>query len=192
MPSLIRLIRHGQSTFNAIYDETEIDPMHPDARLSEIGHAQVAAARARLTQQEFDVVLLSPLTRAIQTALGLFGLDQNFEVGALPREWLNASCDIGRAPEQLAAEFPTLTFDHLDDPWWYVDPSYDGPTFACEPEDSYRRRVQRFANHLRARPEQRIAVVGHGDFFHGMIGRYLDNCAWADWDFTLTLADGDE
>jgi hypothetical protein len=26
------------------------------------------------------------------------------------------------------------------------------------------------------RPEQRIAVVGHGDFFHQVTGRFMSNC----------------
>ena len=68
----ILCIRHGQSTFNAAWAATGADPMHYDARLSALGREQVVAARATLLAYPVEIVLVSPLTRAIETALGVF------------------------------------------------------------------------------------------------------------------------
>lgn len=43
MADEVFLIRHGQSTFNALYEAKGADPFHFDARLSPLGHQQVAA-----------------------------------------------------------------------------------------------------------------------------------------------------
>jgi broad specificity phosphatase PhoE len=66
-------IRHGQSTFNAAHRHGGGDPGLLDARLTELGHAQARAARDRLRSVPFDLVVVSPLTRAIETAAILFG-----------------------------------------------------------------------------------------------------------------------
>jgi broad specificity phosphatase PhoE len=97
----VLLIRHGESTFNAAYRETGVDPLHLDARLTETGLAQVADARERLRHTPIDLVVVSPLTRALQTALGIFADHPSrptLLVEALHREHGFSSCDVGRAP----------------------------------------------------------------------------------------------
>ena len=42
MAKSLDLIRHGQSTFNATYAETGLDPFEEDARLTELGRRQVS------------------------------------------------------------------------------------------------------------------------------------------------------
>jgi broad specificity phosphatase PhoE len=180
MPSLVHLIRHGQSTFNAHFELTGEDPMHFDARLTELGHAQVAAARQQLANQHYDLVIASPLTRAIQTAQGIFGDRIPIEISHLHSEWVNSSCDVGRSTRDLARDFPTLDFAHLNDPWWHhVAPNPQD--IAPEPEHVLMNRVEAFKRMIAARAENRIAVVGHGDFFERLLGRHLKNCEVADW-----------
>ena len=181
MSRTIHLIRHGQSTFNAHYAETGEDPMHFDARLTELGRRQVAAARERMADQTYDVVLVSPLTRAIQTASGIFGDDAPFEITALHREWQISSCDIGRRLAELQADFPHLDFSELDDPWWRHDAPIGALGFPQESEEHLAERVMAFKTMMADRPEPRIAVVGHGDFFRQLIGRHLENCELAEW-----------
>ena len=45
-----------------------------------------------------------------------------------------------------------------------------------------QERIAALAKLITARPEDRIAVVGHGDFFRRLIGRHLANCERAEWD----------
>jgi broad specificity phosphatase PhoE len=183
MPRHVDLIRHGQSTFNAHYEATGQDPLHFDARLTELGEQQVVAARDRYRDRDYDIVLASPLTRAIQTAHGIFG-DRGipFEICALHREWQISSCDIGRETSALRTDFPHLDFSALSDRWWRHDLPACDLGFPQETEAHLQERVRAFAAFIATRPEERIAVVGHGDFFRRLIGRHLANCERAEWD----------
>ena len=175
----ILCIRHGESTFNVAYRETGIDPLHPDARLTPRGEAQVREARLALRSVPVDLVVTSPLTRALQTTQGIFADHPSAPrvlVEALHREHCASSCDIGRSPAELAAEFPHLALDHLPETWWHVHDEPDERGVCFEPIEALQERVELFKDWLRARPEPRIAVVGHGTFFHHLTGQWLDNC----------------
>lgn len=175
MPKTVHLIRHGQSTFNAAFSDPWVDPLHFDAPLTPTGHEQVRAMRAVVADTAYDLVVTSPLTRAIQTALGLFGERHPILVEPLHREYLASSCDVGRSPRALACAFPWLAFDHLDDPWWH-DGEKDARGVPLEPMAMFEARLERFRAWLMARDEQVIAVVGHGTFFRHFAGCQLANC----------------
>ena len=182
MPKTIHLIRHAQSTFNAAVELTGVDPMHPDACLSPLGRQQVADARAQMAALEHELIVTSPLTRAIETAVGLFGVGRTpIMVEPLAREWLCSSCDVGRSPQALAQQFPGLVFDHLEDPWWHVG-ACDDNGIPIEPEDSVLRRVAAFRAWLATRPERAITVVSHGGFLFRLSGHSFANCALVTWD----------
>ena len=103
MPKIVHCIRHGQSTFNAHFAETGLDPMHPDAPLTELGRRQAAERAVELRQYPYELVVTSPLTRAIQTTMALFGSHPAappVHVECLHREHLESSCDVGSAPER--------------------------------------------------------------------------------------------
>lgn len=137
---VLYLIRHGQSTFNAAYETSGIDPMLFDAPLSALGKRQVQELRDTVLASVGEgmgdgdgdgdddhrrgdgsclnpvpeVVLVSPLTRALQTAARAFvGTDIPVEVLPDLREHLTESCDVGRPATLLAAEFPTVNFSAL-------------------------------------------------------------------------------
>jgi len=181
MSRLVHLIRHGQSTFNEHYSATGQDPLHFDARLTALGQRQVTAARERLSGHDYDIVLASPLTRAIQTAEGIFGGRVKIEISPLHREWQLSSCDIGRSLAELRADFPHLDFGALPDPGWLHDAEPGDLGFPRETEAHLAVRLAAFKAMIATRPERRIAVVGHGDFFARLIGRHLENCEMAEW-----------
>jgi broad specificity phosphatase PhoE len=181
MSKIIDLIRHGQSTFNAAYAETGSDPLHYDARLTPLGHAQVKAARETLRAADYELIVTSPFTRAIETAIGLFGASAPIRVEALHRERLESSCDIGRPAAALAQDFPSLAFDHLDDPWWHDCADKDALGHAIEPEHVFLARLADFRAWLVSRPERSIAVIGHGTFFHRLTGVAFVNCGVLRW-----------
>jgi broad specificity phosphatase PhoE len=181
MPRFVHLIRHGQSTFNAHYEATGEDPLYFDARLTERGRRQVAKARELYADRVYDVVLVSPLTRAIETAHGIFGDRFPIEISDLHREWQISSCDIGRSLAELRQDYPLVDFGALRDLWWRHDLPVGTLGFPQETEEHLFERVAAFKTMIAARPEDRIAVVGHGDFFRRLIGRQLDNCELAEW-----------
>ena len=178
-------IRHGESTFNAHHRETGEDPGHVDARLTERGRGQVAAARAGLAAIPFELVVTSPLTRAIETTMGLFGehpAEPTILVEVLHRECQESSCDIGRAASEIAAEFPHLSVGHLPEVWWHVDEA--AAPYPIEPRALFDGRVAAFRDWLAARPEKVIAVVGHGTFFYHLTGAWLENCGRVEFDLS--------
>ncbi len=177
----ILLIRHGQSTFNAHYEKTGQDPGHFDARLTELGEKQAAATRQLLADEEVDLVIASPLTRAIQTGLGIFGgRDLPFYITCRHRERLESSCDVGRSPSALKADFPALDFDHLEEVWWHKEPGSQAP-FITEPLSVFEKRVHAFRGWLTDHPTTKVAVIGHGTFFHALTGHWMQNCEVQRW-----------
>lgn len=177
--STILCIRHGESTFNAAWAASPTDPMHWDARLSARGREQVRHARDAVQAHPVEVVLVSPLTRAIETALGLFEghpASPAMEVVPLLRERVENSCDVGRPPAALAAEFPAVDVAHLADPWWHHDGEADERGICVEPIAVVQARAAQFRQDVLARPERVVALVGHGTFFYHLTGRAMANC----------------
>lgn len=173
----IHLIRHGQSVFNAAFDSVKrIDPMIFDAPLSKIGIGQASALRSEVHGLGVELIVTSPLTRAIQTTLHAFGPDHApIRVECLHRERLEHSGDVGRSPKLLRSDFPHLAFDHLDDPWWHCDRA-NPQGIVVETEETLLGRVSTFRDWLKARPEKTIAVVGHGTFLNRLTGHHFKNC----------------
>ena len=181
-------IRHGESTFNAAWRAAPVDPLHFDAPLSPAGVEQVRQARRAFEHQPVELVVTSPLTRALQTTAGLFDGHRHsprIVVHALIRERVENSCDVGRPPAELAVDFPELDLAHLDDVWWHVDDVADNRGLCVEPVASVAARALQFKSYLRTRPERCIAVVGHGTFLFHLTGRVLANCETADVDLDV-------
>eukprot|EP00971_Amphidinium_carterae_P222913 4423480-Amphidinium_carterae.1 len=75
----IYFVRHGRSTHN---ESDEDRPLIWDAPLHRRGVAQAAALCQELRNEMFDLCLVSPLTRAIQTALIALGEWSQLRPGA--------------------------------------------------------------------------------------------------------------
>lgn len=178
MSKTILCIRHGESTFNAAA-ANDRDPLHYDAPLSDLGRTQVERTRALLRDRTIDLVITTPLTRALQTAAGLFADHPSSPVilvEALHRERVENSCDVGRSPSLLSTAFPAFAFDHLPEVWWHNHDAPDERGVCVEPVDLVHSRAAQFRRLLSQRPERNIAVVGHGTFFRALTGRVLANC----------------
>ncbi len=173
----VRFIRHGQSEFNAAFERSRPrDPMIFDPRLTELGRAQAAALADPARWAGVELIVTSPLTRAIQTAqLAFAGLAAPMRVEALHRERLEHSGDVGRPRAALAAEFAGLDFAGLPEIWWKHDPARP-EAMTVESEAELAQRVTAFRDWLAARPERDIAVVGHGTFLNRLTGHVFANC----------------
>jgi len=172
----IYLIRHGQSEFNALNLEPGApDPMIIDARLTDLGKQQALAAREQIQDLGIQTVLTSPLTRAIQTAKLIFDGIAPIQITPAHRERLDHACDIGRAPAELANDFPELTFGHLDDIWWHTGPQnkYGVPE---EPVEMFDQRIHKFRDSLVQHTNRPLAIVGHGNTFRSLAGYDMQNC----------------
>ncbi|ETV87010.1 hypothetical protein, variant [Aphanomyces astaci] len=198
----IHFIRHGESTFNqwrlrSILTFSWIfvkDPMIIDARLSAQGKLQVAALKKVIQERKLheivDVIITSPLTRAIETTLGGFdGCHIPIQVSPLCREMLDTACDIGRQPQELAHEFGSAGIDttSLADYWWLSHPTAATMTIPQSAEEvaplresvaDLDARILAFLHLLRDLPQTNIAVVGHSSFIKRLTKatRKLANC----------------
>lgn len=170
----VYFIRHGQSEFNAAF-EGEVDPLIFDAPLTELGFAQAADARVRLSELEITRVITSPLTRAIQTAKTIFDGVAPIEVSHGHHELLKFSGDVGRPPQELRLDFPDLSFDHLPTRWWYGQ-NATKTEVPKEPLPIFKNRVAEFVAKLNDVDDEQVAIVGHGNAFQEIIGFMLNNC----------------
>lgn len=169
------LIRHGQSEWNARYSHTRIDPDIPDPPLTPEGRRQVAAAAEALAALQIDRLLASPYRRTLETADILAGLlSVPVTVEPLVRERAAFSCDIGTPRSVLAASWPQLAFDHVEEVWWPSGEESDTDLgLRCRRFRSAARRLQDF---------RRVAVVTHWGFIRRIAGIEVRNGEWVRFD----------
>ncbi len=168
------LIRHGESQWNEVYNRTGVSPDIPDPHLTQRGRDQVKRAAEALAQLPIRRVLVSPYTRALQTAeIIARALDLPMEVEPLVREHANFHCDVGTPRSRLAEIWPALDFAHLEETWW--------PT--AETEAELLARCRSF--HVKAadlRDWRHVAVVTHWGFIRGLTGRQARNAELVPFD----------
>ncbi|KAI0516854.1 histidine phosphatase superfamily [Xylaria bambusicola] len=105
MPATIWLVRHAESVANA----TRNGDIH-DPELTDLGRAQCVVLREKFARKHVDLTFVSPMQRAIQTALEIFPessgrptdpmvlLPELQERGSLSG---CTPCDIGSPPDVL-------------------------------------------------------------------------------------------
>ncbi len=165
------LLRHGQSEFNLHFSMTKRDPGIPDPKLTPLGHQQAEAAAEALAGEGIRRIVVSPFTRAIETArpvarrLGLPLL-----VNPVVRERYAFSCDIGSPATELFARFPDVDFRTLEEVWW---PSEE------EPEEGVVTRAALFRAEMAALDGWAdTLVVSHWGFIMAMTGQSMMNGQW--------------
>jgi broad specificity phosphatase PhoE len=201
MQKQITFVRHAQSTFNEVYQETEtycpVDPWILDSPLSTLGHTQSKQPKQPFHVNDYDIIICSPFTRCLQTMINLFQLDQDgiqwnkrVTIHPLCREFQENSCDIGTSLYKLKDQFSR--YEHLldytlvsENLWWYIDEEKAKSlelheleaTFSFEPLDHFEQRVQSFKDYLKQLDAKKVLVISHGVFIkHCTDGVVLDNC----------------
>ncbi len=171
------LLRHGQSFFNLHFDRTRRDPGIEDPELTPFGVEQARAAAASLAATPLTRIIVSPYTRAIQTAQPFL------RTHAAPlvimhevRERTAFACDVGSTPELLAERFPHHAFDHLPRQWWHA---------GLEPLESTVARADAFRAAMAARKDSATTLlVSHWAFILALTGRSLENAEVMQYDPT--------
>jgi broad specificity phosphatase PhoE len=167
------LIRHGQTEFNKVYGETRRDPGIEDPGLTPLGREQAIAAAETLGQPWPDRPLIrrliaSPYTRTLQTAAVIAErLGLPITVEPLVREHASFVCDVGTPRQRLAADWPHLAFDHIDECWW-------APNGEDLPE--VQARCAEFRAKAAGMPDwPEIAVITHWGVILALTGRQVRN-----------------
>ena len=171
----IYFIRHAQSEFNAVFDPDKTDPMIFDSPLSALGISQAENTRNLIANLKINHVIVSPLTRTLETAHLIFGNNYPMTINAVIREQLTHSCDRGTRPEILAEKWPHLDFSQLEQQWWHkgVDNQHG---FAVEPLEILNGRAREFVAFARDSGLDSVAIVSHGNFIREVTGIQPDNC----------------
>jgi broad specificity phosphatase PhoE len=113
------LLRHGQSYFNLHFNKTRVDPGIEDPELTAVGAEQAAAAAAQLADIALTRIIISPYTRALQTAEPILAVHRvPVDIMQEVRERTAFVCDVGSSPTVLANRFPQHEFAHLPPQWW--------------------------------------------------------------------------
>lgn len=185
----VHLVRHGQGFHNLLSDifndvhvrfgESLGNPYcHPalvDPPLTEIGREQARALRpkARALRPQPQLVVVSPMVRATQTAV--IGFDHLLD-GAATRVPFVAHegcheiagvhiCDRRRPLNDLRTDFPCVDYDTAniseEDPLWKED--------VRESLTELADRGYAFLMWLRSRPEADIAVATHSTFLFALL-----------------------
>jgi broad specificity phosphatase PhoE len=161
-------LRHGQSEFNLLFSATRRDPGIPDPRLTPLGHEQAARAAETLAGRDIRRIIVSPYTRALQTASPVAAaLGLPLTVTPTVRERYAFSCDVGTPVSHLQRDWPEVGFHAIDEIWW---PAVE------EPEDQIRDRAALFRAEMAALDDwAHTLVVSHWGFILAFTGRSVMN-----------------
>jgi glucosyl-3-phosphoglycerate phosphatase len=164
-------LRHGQSEFNLHFGATRRDPGITDPRLTELGHAQAQEAAERLAGEAIERIIVSPYTRALQTAAPLARtLRVPVLINPIVRERYAFACDVGTPRTELEAAWPERDFSTIDEVWW---PAIE------EPAASVIGRAALFRAEMAALPTwSNTLVVSHWGFILCMTGKSVMNGQW--------------
>ena len=163
---LLCLIRHGQGKHNPRADPRFLYhlAMVRDPELTALGERQAKALRARLRAEghSFDAIVVSPLSRAIQTCDLLFGSGPApIRLCPLLTERCCSGADVGTPKSELRERRPECSawegWDDADfgEQWW--------PTRTLSQAEYWpHARVQRLKDWLLARPGARLIRTPRG------------------------------
>jgi broad specificity phosphatase PhoE len=162
------LLRHGQSYFNLHFNATRVDPGIEDPELTPLGMEQAAAAATQLADAALTRIIVSPYTRTLQTAQPVLAIHRvPVKIMHEVREQAAFACDVGTAPEVLAARFPHHEFGHLPPRWWPA---------SVETSEETSERANAFRTLMATRDDSATTLlVSHWAFILALTGVELEN-----------------
>ncbi|MGH2619874.1 MAG: histidine phosphatase family protein [Anaerolineales bacterium] len=161
--TLISTLRHGLTELNR---DKRVGG-HTDVPLLEVGRQQAEAARAVFAGTSFDLVISSPLQRAIQTASLVTGVqpgELNIEPLCIERFFGQME---GLTRPEVEERFPQVVYLQID----HIGNSLNPP--GGETYETLRRRAEQFLDKVLANHSgRRIVISSHQAFMqqlHGLL-----------------------
>uniref|UniRef100_A0A1J3GB63 Phosphoglycerate mutase-like protein n=3 Tax=Noccaea caerulescens TaxID=107243 RepID=A0A1J3GB63_NOCCA len=204
----IHLVRHAQGIHNVAGEKDHSaysSEDYFDAHLTPLGWQQVDHLRNHVlaTQllNKIDLVIVSPLLRTIQTAVGAFGGEKDTNgaeasplmvanAGSSDRPAITSSnsppflavelcretmgdhpCDRRRSVTEYKALFPAIDFSIIEN-----DKDVLWKPSPRESVEEVAARGIEFINWLWTRKEKEIAIVSHSGFLHGVLSSFGKDC----------------
>ena len=167
------LIRHGHSLHNELFHKIGVKafriPATIDAPLTNEGHLQsIELGQSWPKKREIELVLVSPLTRTLETAMNIFG---DTDIPMISEEFLREypigedTCNKRSSLTLLKNKYPRIDFNLISDQDTLWTSEYR------ETIDELEQRLDKMVKYLRNRKEINIAIVGHSSYF----GQFKDN-----------------
>ncbi len=155
------LVRHAQTDLNTkrVYQGTRLD-----FALNEVGREQAKKTAEFLKDYKFDLILSSPLKRAIETA-NIINEKHNNEIILM-----------NSITERDFGEFDGQSYDNIDYKKVREDDSYH--KYGVESPQSFQKRIQDFLDDIHGEHYGKtILVVSHGGTLK-MLLSILQNISW--------------
>lgn len=192
---IIHFQRHGQGYHNLLGDISkefgrnfDIDDPNPstnpfvrpeiqDSPLTHIGRTEATSRQSQVSSLEPQVVIVSPLHRAIQTALITFNYHHQNGVPFVAHEGCREqlgllTCNKAHPLSQTKIDFPTVDFSLIshreEDTLW-------SPHERERPFDEAKRVYEFLTGFIMLRSEEELAVVGHSAWLFSMCNCVI-NC----------------
>ena len=177
---VIHFVRHAQATSNAAFEvegrSAYADEKHVDAKLTEKGIDQSTALQgvveSEIQDGSIQLVVVSPLTRAIETARIGF----RSTIGKAP--WIALECVRERAGHhpcdrrstvtELKGRYPEIDWSQMtddDDTYW------NALGQDRETDEMMVKRANALYDWLEQRPETNIAIVTHSAILSAMFNK---------------------
>jgi broad specificity phosphatase PhoE len=180
----IHILRHGQSLHNV-----QRGYPHRDPPLTELGSQQ--ANNVRLLTEP-SLILVSPMTRTIQTALIVFGhlintspAKAELQVWPDLREAHDAICNKGVSRTELAAKFPQVDLSACHEEWDYPPHNPDDAIVRAE---SVRYRLKELSHSY-----NNIVLILHRGFIAFLVqGDRFNVCEYRSYRFATMEELGQE
>jgi len=177
MSKLLYLIRHGKALHNDKFIEMNMDvnafriPEVIDSPLTEEGHYQsINLGNNWENKYDIELVLVSPLTRTLETAMNIFG-ETNIPI--ISKEFLREypigrdTCNKRSDISILKNKFPKINFDidQNKDIYWKENEEF------MENINDLNLRINLMKKYIFNLKEKNIAIVGHSSH----LGQFKDN-----------------
>lgn len=160
----IYFIRHGEATHNVDFklrgDKAYFDEKHIDSILTDKGiNDAIYFKNNFININEIDLVLVSPLTRTIMTALNIFDNKKIICIEDL-REYPMGIHPVNKRKKKskLKSIYKNINFSEINEDDIYFN---DGNK---ESINNLKKRINNFKDYIKNRDEKNIAVVSHCSF----------------------------
>jgi broad specificity phosphatase PhoE len=162
--TLVMTVRHGLTELNRdqrVGGQTDV-PLLPE------GRQQAEAARRVFEGTPLEVVVTSPLRRAVETAAILTGWpSERFVVDELCSERSFGQME-GLTRAQVQERFPQIVYLQIDHVGYSLNPP------GGEPFEALRRRAEQFADRILSQhPGRRLLISSHQNFLQQLHGVLL-------------------
>tara|TARA_B110000008_G_scaffold279722_1_gene328204 strand:+ start:843 stop:1436 length:594 start_codon:yes stop_codon:yes gene_type:complete len=168
MVKKVFFIRHGYALHNKLYWEIgpKVYSEYTDTPLLHEGYLQAeeCGKKHRDILNNIDLVLVSPLSRTLQTAVSIFGESIFYKSKIRALDCLmeypqggSELCNKRKNREILERNYPTVEFTHI---------AHDKVIWNDEAEtiQDLKDRIEKMVEFIKNRPETNIAVVSHSSF----------------------------